>query len=139
MSEREISFLVMWHHVLGWTFGITLPTYLFALRLSIDPPNLTHLRAPIGNESKIKHSVIVRSTMGLPFQILMMVGLVVGFFLQHPIHPIQLMKESKFGRDLLVSTRSSSSDPKAVFVSCKWFSGKYLFSGNAIFRKGKYF
>ena len=28
---------------------------------------------------------------------------------------------------------------EAVFVSCKWFSEKYLFSGNAIFRKGKYF
>ena len=28
---------------------------------------------------------------------------------------------------------------KAVFGSCKIFSGKYVFSGNAIFRKGKYF
>ena len=28
---------------------------------------------------------------------------------------------------------------KAVFGWCKIFSGKYLFSGNAIFRKGKYF
>ena len=46
----------MWHHVLGWTFGITLPTCLFALKLSIDPPNLTHPRAPIENESKIKRS-----------------------------------------------------------------------------------
>ena len=28
---------------------------------------------------------------------------------------------------------------KVVFGSCKIFSGKYLFSENAIFRKGKYF
>ena len=27
----------------------------------------------------------------------------------------------------------------AVFGTCKIFSGKYVFSGNAIFRKGKYF
>ena len=26
-----------------------------------------------------------------------------------------------------------------MFGSCKIFSGKYLFSGNAIFEKGKYF
>ena len=39
----------------------------------------------------------------------------------------------------IYTKENGSNIPKAVFGSCKIFSGKYVFSGNVIFRKGKYF
>ena len=49
------------------------------------------------------------------------------------------MKQNKIIAKLNRNENNKGIEIKAAFGSCKIFFGKYLFSGNAIFQKGKYF
>ena len=59
---------------------------------------------------------------------------------QNPKHPKAQSKSqpSQNSQCPSIISKLLATVTKAVFGSCKIFSGKYVFSGNAIFRKGKY-